>query len=80
MLRCKIDYEHDHQGPGVEFVRGGPHVARMKPHQDDLNAAARELNMIAMPLRKLRAPVERNRNATDFEASAIGQAQHRCAR
>ena len=30
--------------------------------------------MMAMPLRELRAPVERNRNATDFEASAIGQA------
>ena len=44
------------------------------PTQDDLIAAARELNMIAMPLRKLRALVEKNRNATDFAAIAIGQA------
>jgi hypothetical protein len=44
------------------------------PTQDDLNAAARGLNMIAMPLRELRALVESNRNATDFEAIAIGQA------
>ena len=44
------------------------------PTQDDLNAVARALNMIAMPLRDLRALVERNRNATDFEAIAIGQA------
>ena len=44
------------------------------PTQDDLTAAARELNMIAMPLRELRALVEQNRNATDFAAIAIGQA------
>jgi hypothetical protein len=30
--------------------------------------------MIAMPLRELKALVEKNRNATDFAAIAIGQA------
>lgn len=45
-----------------------------KPAQDDLIAAARELNMIAMSLRELKALVEKNRNATDFAAIAIGQA------
>jgi len=44
------------------------------PTQDDLNAAALELNMIAMSLSELKGLVEKNRNATDFEAIAIGQA------
>ena len=44
------------------------------PTQDDLNAAARKLNMIAMPLSDLKALVEKNWNATDFAAIAIGQA------
>ena len=44
------------------------------PAQDDLNAAAWRLNMITMPLRELKALGEKNRNATDFAATAIGQA------
>jgi hypothetical protein len=44
------------------------------PTQDDLNAVARRLNMIAMSLRILRALAERHHHATDFNARAIGQA------
>ncbi len=53
VLRCKTN-EHGHQGPGVEFDAEAARCTDRNPTPDELIAAARELNMIAMPLHELK--------------------------